>query len=58
MIIYIGNLPIKIEWALLNILSEEMERNWITWLMPLFEDRQKAIDFCGKDWYLLLSRKD
>ena len=49
--------PIEI-WknAYLYRMEKEMIDQWITWLHATFDDKEKAIEMCGSDWYLMLSK--
>lgn len=60
MIVYVCKTSLKIEdetwlWTQLN---EWLKRYWITKLLPVFEDEQKAIEFCWKNWYLIMWQDD
>ena len=57
MIVYIWKKPLKIEWwFLLKDLEEQMKIHWITILLPVFEDKQKAIDFYWEDWFFIMGQ--
>jgi len=57
MLIYMSKYPIEI-WknAYLYRMEKEMKDQWITWLHATFDDKEKAIEMCGIDWYIILSK--
>lgn len=57
MIVYLSKSPIDI-WknAYLYRMEEQMKNQWITWLHAIFEDREKAIEMCGIDWFIVLEQ--
>lgn len=52
--VYIGQEPVQIIWLLNWGIKAEMEKNWITWFIPMFEDEEKAKEFC---WNKYLTMK-
>ncbi len=55
--VYIWQAKLEFDWPWMNILKEEMEKNWIDCLLPVFIDEEKAKEFCWEQ-YLLMARDD
>jgi len=48
--IYLGKYPIKFEEPLNTELKEQLKKQWIIWMLPLFDNKKKAIKLVWEDW--------
>ena len=57
MIVYVGKYNLKIEWTFIdNELKKEYEKHWIISILPVFDNEDKAIEFCWKWGYILMAQ--
>jgi len=56
MIVYLGKTPLLANWDSAWLLKKAIKEHSIISVLPLFDDEAKAIEFCGKDWYLKMAQ--
>ncbi len=55
-VIYISKYTLLIEWLYSDNFKEELKKNWIDSVLPVFTEEEKAKEFCWEWNYTLASR--